>query len=251
MASGTGRFRLWCISLVAAVGVIALLGIGTLVPVPVFMSAPVPAADSTNTSAGPLTRTVLILSSAIHTDIALPADPDVAARFSFMAADGLDPSQPGVAYIIAGWGGRSFYIETPTWSDLKPGPVFAALTVDSSVMHMGLAGDIDRDHPSVMAIELDEAAFDSLIGSVLASFAANTVGEPVVIPGTGYGEYDLFYEANGNFNAFVGCNVWTARMLRHAGLQTGWWTPLPVFLTASLRLHNPPKLFPDYSPSAR
>ena len=34
-------------------------------------------------------RTVLLLSNPIHTDIALPADPDVVARFAAMAADGL------------------------------------------------------------------------------------------------------------------------------------------------------------------
>ena len=37
-------------------------------------------------------RTVLVLSSAIHTDLALPANPDVTAQFGFMSADGLDPT---------------------------------------------------------------------------------------------------------------------------------------------------------------
>jgi len=214
-------------------------GLGIIVPRPVFVSSPVQSASAAGAEAGQTGRTVLVLSSAIHTDLALPADADVVARFSFMANDGLDPSQPGVGYVIAGWGGRSFYIETPTWSELKPGPVFSALTLDRSVMHMGLAGPIDPRHPSVIAIELDEASFERLLESILDSFTVEAGGNPVVVAGANYGDYDLFYEAEGWFNAFAGCNVWTARMLRKAGMTTGWWTPLPALLTTSLDLHNP------------
>jgi uncharacterized protein (TIGR02117 family) len=63
-------------------------------------------------------------------------------------------------------------------------------------------------------------------------------GGPEKIEDAAYGEYDLFFEANGNFNALAGCNTWTAGALRAAGLQTGWWTPLPITLFYSLRLHN-------------
>lgn len=250
MARGAGarRSRYWRYLLAAALLIAASLGFGTFVPRPFFDLASEAVATDNKISAS--TRTVLVLSSEIHTDLALPAAPDVVARFAFMAEDGLDPKLPGVEYLIAGWGGRSFYIETPTWSDLKPGPVFSALTLDRSVMHVGLAGEIDKNHPTVTAIELDEASFERLIQSVLASFTRTSGGSPVVVAGANYGDYDLFYEAEGWFNAIVGCNVWTARMLRQAGLRTGWWTPLPVLLTTSLELHNPASRL-GYSPVAR
>ena len=229
--------------------IVITLGLGILIPRPFFVSdveqGSVPVSE---TPAG--TRTVLLLSSAIHTDLALPADPDVAERFGFMAPGGLDPAQPAVAYIIAGWGGRSFYIETPTWADLKPGPVFSALTIDRSVMHLGLAGEIDLAHPTVTAIQLDEASFELLLQSVLASFTLTADGRPIGIPGAEYGEYDRFYEAEGSFNALAGCNIWTSRMLRQAGLQTGLWTPLPRLLGLSLKLHNPESRF-VYNPADR
>lgn len=222
----------------AAMLVVTSLGLGALVPRP-FVSSP-PVALANDAAPGTQPRTVLLLSSAIHTDLALPVDADLAERFAFLASDGLDPSQPGVSYIVAGWGGRSFYIETPTWSDLKPGPVFSALTLDSSVMHVGLAGEIDPAHPSVAAIELDERAFEQLVESILAGFTTGAGGTPIEIPGANYGPFDRFYEAEGWFNVIVGCNLWTARMLRRAGLTTGWWTPLPALLSASLQLHNSP-----------
>lgn len=250
MAPGAGarRPRFWRYLLATTLLIIASLGFGTLVPKPFFASAPGAVATVLRNTAS--SRTVLVLSSEIHTDLALPATADVVARFGFMADDGLDPAQSGVEYIIAGWGGRSFYIETPTWSDLKPGPVFSALTLDRSVMHVGLAGDINKNHPTVMAIELDEASFERLIQSVLASFTRTSGGAPVIVAGANYGEYDRFYEAEGRFNAVVGCNVWTARMLRQAGLKTGLWTPLPVLLSTSLGLHNPELRFRQ-SPEAR
>ncbi|SOE08347.1 uncharacterized protein (TIGR02117 family) [Hoeflea halophila] len=220
----------------AALFVVTSLGLGTLVPRPLVSSVPDTLAQ--NAGSADEIRTVLLLSSAIHTDLALPVDADVAEQFAFLAEDGLDPSQAGVSYIVAGWGGRSFYSETPTWSDLKPGPVFSALTVDRSVMHIGLAGNIDQAHSSVTRIELDEDAFEQLLESILASFSSGADGAPIVVSGANYGDFDRFYEAVGWFNAVVGCNIWTARMLRRTGLTTGWWTPLPALLSASLHLHN-------------
>lgn len=228
--------------------IVVLLGLGTVVPRPLLVSAPM--AEASDQSVGKQTRTVLMLSSAIHTDLALPVDAEMVERFGFLAADGLDPIIAGARHIVVGWGGRSFYIETPTWSDLKPAPVFKALTIDHSVMHVGLAGEIDPDHASVVTVELDTAAFEQLVHSILASFTRGIGGEPIVVAGGNYGAYDRFYEAEGWFNAAVGCNVWTARMLRRAGLRTGWWTPLPALLTTSLGLHNHTTAS-GYSPVAR
>ncbi|WP_417424183.1 TIGR02117 family protein [Hoeflea sp.] len=229
------------------------IGLGTLIPRPFFAERVGVVADPAHAALpGPAGagQTVFLVSSPIHTDLALPLSPDLAKRFGFLTADGLDPSQPGVSYIIAGWGGRSFYIETPTWSDLKPGPLFRALTIDRAVMHVGLAGAIDPAHPTVMAINLDGTAYECLVDAVLADFTGIKAAGPMVVAGVAYGDYDLFYEAEGWFNAAIGYNLWTARMLREAGLQTGWWTPVPSLLAASLRLHNPTDRF-SYNPVAR
>ncbi|MGJ8570959.1 MAG: TIGR02117 family protein [Hoeflea sp.] len=250
MARGvsTGQLRIRRYLATAVLFVAVLVGLGIVVPRPLFGS--VDGAIAQGAGTGMQMRTVLMLSSAIHTDLAFPADPDVVERFAFLMADGLDPSQTGVDYVVAGWGGRSFYIETPEWSDLKPGPVLSALTLDRSVMHIGIAGAIDPAHPSVTAIDLDREAFERLLDAVLDSFAAGAEGRPKAIAGANYGDYDRFYEAKGWFNAIVGCNVWTARMLRQAQLTTGWWTPLPVFLNVSLSLHNS-LTQPGYKPVAR
>jgi len=220
--------------LVRAVGLVILIAVGalvagTVIPRPLWTDIRSPAEDAA--------REILVLSNPIHTDIAIPVDPDLRARFNFLSASGLDIESPGVGYVVFGWGGRAFYIETPEWSQLKPLPVLKALTVDRSVMHIERAGAIDRAHPAVTPLAIDEAGYQRLLQFIEASFATEN-GVPVAIPGAAYGQNDIFFEANGRFNAFLGCNTWTSAALRQAGLSTGWWNPLPATLSLSLRLHN-------------
>ncbi|MCK7615906.1 DUF2459 domain-containing protein [Roseibium sediminicola] len=113
-------------------------------------------------------RRILILSNAIHTDIALPADEDVLAAFDFVSEGGLELDYPGVVWIVFGWGGRSFYLETPTWAELKPGPVFDALTWDASVMHVRRTGTIPLSLDEVQSLDLSGESFDALVNDILS-----------------------------------------------------------------------------------
>jgi uncharacterized protein (TIGR02117 family) len=209
--------------LVIALAILA----GALVPRPLWSGDPAEAA----------TRQILVLTNPIHTDIAIPIDPAVRRRFAFLEAGGMPAAHPAARWLIFGWGGRAFYLETPTWAELKPGPVLKALTLDRSVLHVDVAGEIAEPHPAVTSFRISESAFERLTQFIAASFEESE-GEPVVVPGASYVGTDRFYEARGSFNALVGCNTWTAQALREAGLQTGWWNPLPALLAASLRLHN-------------
>jgi len=200
---------------------------GTLVPRPLWPAA----------AAGEGTRHILVLRNPIHTDIALPVDDEVRRRFHFLADAGLPSDAPAVRYIVFGWGGRAFYLETPTWSQVKAVPVLKALTLDASVMHVDVAGAIAEPHPDVAGFDVDEARFAALLDYIAASFQQGPDG-PMVIEDAGYSTYDRFYEANGHFNALVGCNTWTAAGLRTAGLRTGWWNPLPASLGWSMQLYD-------------
>lgn len=209
--------------------VVLAVAAGTFVPRP--LSAPGPVA------AGEGTRRILVLSNPIHTDIAIPLDAQTRAAYGFLAASGIPVAEPAAEWLIIGWGGRSFYLETPTWADLKPMPVLRALTIDRSVMHVDIAGPIDEGHPSVRAFDLSPTGFRDLSAFIEASFVREE-GGIMPIAGAGYGAHDRFFEAHGSFNALVGCNTWTARALRAGGLRTGWWNPMPQTLAFSLDLYN-------------
>ncbi|WP_394713541.1 TIGR02117 family protein [uncultured Roseibium sp.] len=183
-------------------------------------------------------RTILLLSNPIHTDIALPATPDVLKEFGFVSQGGLELDYSGVQWVIFGWGSRRFYVETPRWADLKPGPVVAALTLDSSVMHVARAGYIDAEAPEVRSLTLSADGFRKMVEAIRQDFAPGADGSRKAIEDVSYTAHDAFFPAKGTFNALNGCNTWTARMLRQAGLTTGWWTPLPQGLIWSIELHN-------------
>ena len=205
----------------------ALLLAGMLIPRP-FFAAPY---------SGPASRRILIIGNPIHTDIAIPLDQDVRARFEPLVRAGIKADLPGARYLVFGWGGRAFYIATPTWADLKPGPLFTSLTLDASVMHVGVAGAIDEAQAPVRGFNLTDAEFERLLAFIEGSFQTGADG-PVWIPHSAYGELDGFFEAKGHFTAVLGCNTWAAQALREAGLRTGWWNPLPQTLGMSLDLHN-------------
>ena len=215
--------------LISGFALVALLFVsGTVVPRPL--------ASHAEASVGGESQ-ILLLANPIHTDIALPVDDEVRAAFADLVLSGLPVDMPGVAYLIVGWGGRSFYIETPTWGDIRPLPVLKALTIDRSVLHVSVAGPIDPAHHTVRPLVVTPEERKRMIAAIRESFVRDD-GVPVAIPGAAYGADDVFYEAKGAFNAFIGCNTWTAAVLREGGVRTGWWTPLPQLLDLSIDLHH-------------
>ena len=211
--------------------VLALLVIaGMLVPRPLWQWE-----DKTVSDRG--ARRILVLSNPIHTDIAIPLDAETRARFAFLEANGMPLAHPDARWLVFGWGGRAFYLETPTWADLKPLPLFKGLTLDRSVIHADVTGPIAEPVDWAKGFAVAEVDYHRLLSFIEQSFRS-TDGRIEPIPDAGYGANDRFFEANGRFSALVGCNTWTAKALREAGLQTGWWNPLPVSLSISLDLFN-------------
>lgn len=207
--------------------IVLMLAAGTLVPRPFWVT---PDGDGPG-------RRILVLTNPIHTDIAIPFDDEAVVRFAPLLKKAGWADIAGAQYLVLGWGSRAFYIETPTWSELKPGPLLSALTLDDSVMHVSLAGALDETSAGTRGFDVTDAEFDRLLAFLEGSFRADADG-PIVITGAGYGEYDRFFDAHGQFTALLGCNTWAAAALRAAGLRTGWWNPIPQTLGVSLDTFN-------------
>ncbi|AVA22353.1 TIGR02117 family protein [Rhizobium sp. CB3060] len=214
--------------LIAILALVVIVVLGIVVPRPLWHDGPAVPERS---------RRILVLSNPIHTDIAIPVDADLLSRFAFLRTAGLDLDNPNLHYLIFGWGGRSFYTETRTWADLKTGPVLKSFTLDRSVIHAELAGEIPESAPGVTVLNIDDGGLKRLQQFILGSLVQADSG-PVSLPGSNYSENDAFFEARGYFNALMGCNTWTAAGLRQAGLTSGLWTALPWMLRLSLSLHN-------------
>ena len=216
----------WLLRLVVLA--IAALALGTFMPRPLFDTAQ---------GGDPGTIRILVLSSRIHTDIAVPIEAVTAGGFEFLRDAGLPIDNPDARWALFGWGGRAFYVATPDMTDIRIGPLMKSFTLDSSVMHVEIVGGINESLPDIAGFAVSEHGFDDMLAFIRSSFAEKD-GTPIRLAGTGYTPNDTFFEAVGSFNAFAGCNTWTANALRQAGLRTGWWNPLPQTLASSLALYN-------------
>ncbi len=163
------------------------------------------------------TSSYFITTNGIHLDVVVPKD--------FFAEDnwaGLTiPDR--VQYVAVGWGDKGFYLETPTWDDLKLSTALQALFWKSeTAMHLTY---YTRKPTSWRAIELCPEQIADLQTYMLDSFEKTKDGRVMEILGAGYTDSDLFFEAVGNYSVFRTCNNWANQALKAAGVKTAVWSP--------------------------
>jgi uncharacterized protein (TIGR02117 family) len=174
---------------------------------------------------------IYVESNGIHTGLVLPMSAEgVDWRDLLRPEDVRDPRYAAYSHVSIGWGERTFYLETPTWGDVRLKTVTAAAVgSDRTVMHVdhvpephigaGSEGDL-------RAITLRPEEYRRLADFVHKSFKKEGGERPV--HQYGYAVYDSFYDARGHYSAIATCNAWTGDALRHAGVRVGAWTPFPV-----------------------
>jgi uncharacterized protein (TIGR02117 family) len=166
---------------------------------------------------------IFVESNGVHTGIIVPK---VAAGVDWRgvarAEDLRDPRYGAFDHVSFGWGEKAFYLETPTWAEVKLRTVVAsAVGSDRTLMHvehlpLPRAGDGARE------IVVTPAQYRRLAAYIRASFRAGGARY------RGYAGYDAFYDADGRYDAVRTCNSWTGDALRFAGVRIGWWTPFPA-----------------------
>lgn len=175
---------------------------------------------------------IYVIDNGIHTDLVVPvAAVGVDWRGLARAEDIADPRYAGHRWLSVGWGDRDFYVNTPSWSRVRPLTVLcAAIGSGASVLHVEHLPE-PAAAAGVYPVMLTPAEYRRLAGFVRASFAAP--GGRVASQ-HGYGAHDAFYAARGRYSAVRTCNSWTGEALRHAGVRVGRWTPFPASVTSLL-----------------
>lgn len=170
---------------------------------------------------------IMVTSSAIHADLILPIRNETVDWSQHLSPSAFAGDVSGATHVAFGWGNKEFYINTPTWADLKLGTVFRALFWPSATcMHVILWDD--KDIPAgARKTRISHEQYHRLVEQVLGSFRRDEGGRFSLIEGAAHGANNAFYDAHGSYHAFNTCNCWVGRGLKAAGVRTGWFTPLP------------------------
>ena len=128
-----------------------------------------------------------------------------------------------VKYVSIGWGDKGFYLETPTWSDLKFTTAAKAMFLNSeTAMHIT---NYQRVYDDWVKVSLCDEQLEILSSYIIASFERNQEGKIVEIKNAGYTPYDKFYEAKGSYSCIQTCNNWVNDGLKAAKIETSIWSP--------------------------
>lgn len=175
--------------------------------------------------------TIYLRTNGVHTDLVLPIvsnEIDWSSRISFANTASKDTA---MQYVGIGWGDKGFYLNTPTWADLKFSTAFkAAFDLGGTAMHVTYYKTISADSTCIK-IGLSKSQYQKLIGYINKSFQTDASGDNINIKtNANYGPNDAFYEANGGYSLFHTCNTWTNNGLKSCGQKACLWTPFQAGL---------------------
>lgn len=139
-----------------------------------------------------------------------------------------------LAWIAFGWGDRDFYLNTPTWRDLRLRTALVALSgLGRGAMHVEY---VERPEAyGSRRVRIGFAQYLRLVDYVRGSFRRDPDGRPVRIDAPGYFDTDAFYEAVPVYTFWFTCNEWVRRGLAEAGVRTAAWAPFDSAIFWQLR----------------
>lgn len=169
---------------------------------------------------------IYILTNGVHTDLVLPYRNDRKDWSLQLSYRNTAAQDTAINYVAFGWGDKGFYLETPTWADLKASTAFKAMFfLSTSAMHVTFYRNMtEGEH--CRRIWLSKARYEDLVRYIETSFKQDSAGQFDYIEGHAYGAHDGFYEAHRTYNLFFTCNTWANSGLKSAGLRACLWTPL-------------------------
>lgn len=171
--------------------------------------------------------TIYVKSNGVHTDLVLPYQNDLYDWSQTIHTQYFPDTSSSPLYVAFGWGDKGFYLETPTWADLKFSTAFKAMFLAApTAMHVNLYKNPLEEGEKVKKILLSKEQYLKLVDFVTQAFEKNAQGQYIPIHGHHYvNQNDCFYEAQGSYSLFRTCNVWTNQGLKIAGVKTAVWAP--------------------------
>lgn len=167
-----------------------------------------------------------ILTNGVHTDIVLPIRMEKIDWSKIVKIEHTKGADTAVKFVAFGWGDKNFYLNTPTWSDLKfSTAVKAATGMSESALHVTFYKSL-RVSEDCRKISISQDSYRKMSEFILQSFKRNKEGEILWIPTDAvYGDNDAFYDSKGSYNIFYTCNTWANDVLKAGHQKACLWTP--------------------------
>ncbi|MFT3910783.1 MAG: TIGR02117 family protein [Ferruginibacter sp.] len=170
--------------------------------------------------------TIYIKTNGVHTDIVVPLrdeQRDWSNEIKFSNTHLKDTA--AIKYVAMGWGDKGFYLETPTWNDLKFSTAFkAAFALSTTAIHATFYNSMNENE-SCKKIMISKDQYSRLLKYIDESFQHDASGHIInIVTNANYDERDAFYEANGSYSMFRTCNTWANTGLKRCGQKACLWT---------------------------
>jgi len=183
-------------------------------------------------SSAPEEMDIYLLTNGIHSDIVVPTITDQINWFTKL--NFLNPTQDisTYKYLAIGWGDKGFYLNTPSWSELKVSTALkATVGISGTAIHATYYEDMSAAE-DCKKIRISKEQYSRLINYIENSFEKDATGQFIKIETTANrGDRDAFYEAKGRYHIFNTCNNWTNKGLKASGQKACLWTVIqkPIF----------------------
>lgn len=169
---------------------------------------------------------IYIFTNGDHTDLVVPVKSEQIDWSLKIPYKDTRSKKGNFKYVGIGWGDKGFYLDTPTWSQLKFSTAFyAAFWLGESAMHCTYYNEM-KEGKDCKKIVLTKNQYGDLIKFIDIKFDKNQYGNNILISTNAvYGDNDSFYEAKGSYSFLYTCNTWTNNGLKAAGQKAALWTP--------------------------
>ena len=167
---------------------------------------------------------IYILTNGVHTDVVLPIKNEHYNWSNQLKFEHTKSKDTTYQYVALGCGDKGFYLETPTWADLKASTALKAATgLSSSAMHVTFYKHL-KENKSCKKIQISLENYQNLIAFINKSFQTKSRDFLKIETDAVYGKHDVFYEANGSYSLFYTCNSWANQALKAANQKAALWT---------------------------
>ena len=162
-------------------------------------------------------KLIYLTTNGVHSDIVLPREyiaPSLLKDLHFRPQD---------THFAFGWGEENFYLNTPTWGELKFSTAFrAAFLKSKTLIHLTRYTAVREDW---VEVPLSDQQLELLGNYILNSFEIDN-SKKTRLDVEGYTpQRDDFYRANGNYMFYKTCNSWVNTALKDSKMKACLWTP--------------------------